>query len=224
MKSGIIGVCAGNFGSINSFNDTRQDKGYTLHTCVEVGPVQQSSLSTGGQINLQRGRALIEDTEKISIPSVQNRQIVTNDQWEKVASMTEFLVAPGDYVLVDDTEGLFVFDIMESQTSNSFSRPTIDLDAYAQTRPNADPWKYGFNNAGTQAEKGTVYGTDVVSDPDMGAVLSRSDKNQLGLQLSYNGRQTKVEASENGFVRIIEPSVGNRYIANFIHDELQPHW
>lgn len=224
MKSGIIGVSSGNFGSISSLQTTRQSRGFTLNTCVNVGPVQQTSLPTGSQINLQKGRALIEDTEKLSVPSVQGGQIVTNDQWEKVTSMTEFLIAPGKFVLVDDTEGLFVFDIMENQTGQSFSRPTIDLDSYAQTRPNADPWKYGFNNAGRQAEKGTVYGTDVVSDPDMGAVLNRSDKNQLGLQFSYNGRQTKMEVSKNGFIRVIEPSVGNRYIVNFIHNELQPHW
>lgn len=198
MKDGIIGIPDDKFSSINSFDTTRNSHGYTLHEAIQVGPAQ-TSLAGGSTLPLQQGRALAESTQKISVPSVnKNGNIKTNDKWEKVFNMTEFVIAPGEFVVVDDTSGIFLFDILQDMTGVQLSRPSIDLDAYAKSRSNATPWKYGFDNAGGKAEKGIVYGSDVVSDPDMGKVLSRSDKNQLGLEFSYNASQTKMEVSETG--------------------------
>lgn len=224
MKRGIIGTGNGNLPSMQSYTSSHQNHGMTLNECVEVGPTSSVSTPNGNQITVQTGRALAEVANNVSKPTVQNGSIQSTNTWEKVASVTDFILCPNEFIIIGDTSGKFFFDILGSRNSISVTRPTIDLDAYAQTRPNALPWKYGFSNLGGNADKGVVYGTDLPNDPNMGTILQQSNKNQLGLEFQHNGRQTKMEVSASGFVRIMEPAAGSDDLAAFVSDELQPHW
>lgn len=220
MNDGIIAVARDDFDTIDGFNTSYEERDFELNECVDV--TNQSNVN--GEIEYQIGRALIEDTQKVSVPYVEDGEIKSEKQWQKVVNTTDFIIAPGSFVIVTDTSGKFFFDIMEDITDTSFSRPTIDLDSYAQTRSGGNPWMYGFDNAGGNAEKGVVYGENVVEDPDMGEVLERSDKNQLGLQFSYSGNRVKMSISANGYVRIIEPGASDGFLKNFVQDEFEPFW
>ncbi len=100
----------------------------------------------------------------------------------------------------------------------------MDIDAYAESRPNANPWKCGFSNAHGNIESGTVYGHDVTDDLNMGDVIDSSDKTQIGLEFEYSGTQIKMEVSGNGFVRVLEPSLRTETFLGFVEDEIAPFW
>lgn len=225
MVEGILAVGNSNFGQINQYDNTRTVSGYTLHECVDTQPAQTTISSIGSGLSVQTGRAVYQTVETVSETYVQNGNINTRNVDEKMTNVTEFVICPDHFVLVENTSGRFFYeDIMQANTSCKFSRPNIDLDSYAKTRKSAKPWKFGFDNTGQQAEKGTVYGDDVTSDPDMGTVLKKSNKNQLGLEMTYKGKSVKMQVSSNGYVQVSKPSFNYSQFAEFIVNEIEPHW
>jgi len=222
MESGIIGTIEGDLGQIPSFNDQDQERGYGLNTCVDVRPGQTN---LQGDVVLQGGEAVTESVAEVSVPSVDDDgTITTNADYQKTFVYTEFLAVPGEFIIIDGTDGEFLFDELTARTDGFVSRATVDLDSYAESRPNADPWECGFSGASGNIDAGTVYGEDVTDDLNMGDVLESSDKNQLGLEFEYEGRDIKMEVSESGFVRILEPSMQQGTFVEFVKDEIQPHW
>lgn len=222
MRSGVVAVPSGDFEEIGEYDTVREERGFELAEVVDVDPPQQR---LGTDLPpVQTGQALLEEAERVSVPYAEDGQIRTEEQYQKVPKLTDFLTSPGEFVVVENNDGKFFYeDILPDLTDVRFGRANINLDSYAQTRPDANPWKVGFDNAGGNAEKGTVYGDDVVNDPDMGVVLNRSNKNQLGLEFEYEGRDVKVDIAANGWVNMIEPSAGSAFFSNFIYSELMPH-
>ena len=221
MESGIIGTIDGDLGEVPSFNNAEQERGFGLNTCVDVRPGQTN---LQGDLVLQGGEAVTESVAEVSIPSVDDGTITTTEDYQKTFLYTEFLAVPGEFIIIDGTDGEFLFDQLTSYTDGFVSRATVDLDSYAESRPNADPWECGFSGASGNIDSGTVYGEDVTDDLNMGDVLESSDKNQLGLEFEYEGRDIKMEVSRSGFIRILEPSMQQGTFVEFIKDEIQPHW
>lgn len=220
MREGIIAVSNTGFSTVSSTTNKKKINGYTLNECVEASV--QSQLNSG---RIQTGRAVLQELESVSEIYVQNGKIMQRKTDEKITNFTDFILVPNEFIVVSDTSGKFFYEnSLPSRTGSTFSRPNIDIDSYAKSRQNADPWKVGFSNTGSNAQKGTVYGDDVTSDPDMGTVLQNSDKNQLGLEFQYNTKDTKMQISTNGYIQVSQPAINSLEFVEFIRDEIAPHW
>lgn len=221
MQSGIIGQIKGDFSSLDSFASTKTEQGHELTNALDV---RSGQLSLTDDVRVTAGRAMKEQLVDYSYPIFEGEKIITREETRKDHSYTEFRMIPGEFVVVGQKDGKFAFNMIQAQTDSHISRPSIDLDEYAETRPNADPWKFGFEKSGGNAEQGVIYGHHVTEDPDMGDVLERSEKNQLGLIFRYNGKRIKINVAATGYVEIIEPSVTTETYIKFIQDEIKPHW
>lgn len=67
------------------------------------------------------------------------------------------------------------------------------------------PWQVGFYDADGQTEKGTLYGSDVLSD-GAGELLDGAAINQLGAVVDYDGIEFNLTITESGYVNIYQPS------------------
>ncbi|MCT9095290.1 hypothetical protein [Haloarchaeobius sp. HME9146] len=220
MKAGVIATIEGDFDRLDSYHESTTDRGFDLTTCVDVrrGHID---LPTGDLI-AQSGRVLTQSVERVSEVDVEDGEIITSDGHDRISQWTQFIVVPGEFMIVEGGDDTFAFDVVGDLTQTHIERANFDLDEYAETRPEAEPWKYGFYNGAGNAESGTVYGTNVVEDPEMGDVLSQSNKSQLGLELMYESMEMKMEVTNSGYSRVLRPT--NFSTENFVHFILNEFW
>lgn len=67
-------------------------------------------------------------------------------------------------------------------------------------------WQAGFYDRLGTAQKGVVYGEDVLDDEDIGDPLRDAQINQLGLEYEYDGDQMKITLTESGYIEVYQPS------------------
>jgi hypothetical protein len=84
------------------------------------------------------------------------------------------------------------------------------------------PWKVGFYDATNNAEKGTLYGEDVLS-AEVGHLLDDALFNQLGAVVEYGDSEFKLTITESGYVGIHRPSgLDTVDFLTFIDETVEP--
>jgi hypothetical protein len=170
------------------------------------------------------GRAAIERVDEQEEVSFRDGEIVAHQQPAKIGHYTEFVVVPGSFVVVENGTGTFAFDLISEQTGAEIERAELDLYELSGQIEGADPWQIGFYNNSGRAEKGTVYGDNLLTDDEIGEVLKRAEKNQLGLR--FNGRHSEtvqMTATESGYLEIYQPdSYDTEEFLQFISDYILP--
>lgn len=222
MKSGIIGKINGDFGTLDSFEETIQDRGFDVTTCLDV---RHGHMDLMNGVIGRSGRVLEQEVTEVEDIQVVDGTIEIGSKLDTVSSFTEFLVVPDSgFLLVENKEGEFAFDILAEVSNTEIVSAEIDLDEYASVRSRANPWKCGFYRDSGNAENGIVHGQNVLDDPEMGNVLTQSNKNQLGLEFNYKGMNLKMEATSSGYVRAHRPTnFTSENFLQFIRDDLVNH-
>lgn len=224
MKSGVIGVVGGDFEKLESRVNTFSKDGEELREAIEIRDIVDSEFGEA-----YYGMAAIEDVVRSEKPSIsEHGEIGSHTRLETTTEMTEFLAVPGEFVIVENGSGTFAFDIIGRQTGVLVERGRINLDAYVGHLQNEDRdqevWQAGFYGNEGQAEKGVVYGNDVLGDSDVGGVLDLSDLNQLGLSYSTRENSMKITVTESGYVNVYQPSdFENEDFLDFFALELAPY-
>jgi hypothetical protein len=164
---------------------------------------------------VSREETVVDDSGNISTETTQ----------ETVWNHTEFLLSPGEFVVIGNSDGLFLTDLIGQQADTMLERASVNLDAYLKNeRSEASTWKYGFFGRDQNARKGTIYGDDLLDDGDIGRVLIDNSINQVGLTYERNGQQMKTSVTRSGYVEVYQPSEFDDvdYI-EYLSDEISPY-
>lgn len=223
MKSGVIGVVSGEFEELNSEINTFTKDGEELHEAIEILDTVNSNLGKAFY-----GRAAVEDVTRDEGPVINDEQIEVKSYIETETKMTEFLAVSGEFVIVENGSGTFAFNLIGRQAEVLVERGRIDLDAYVDYLQKQDrdeeAWQAGFYGNGGEAEKGVVYGNNVLKDSDVGGVLDLSDLNQLGVSYSTRDHSMKITVTESGYTNVYQPSnFESEDFLNFFASELAPY-
>lgn len=155
----------------------------------------------------------------------ENGEIGTTTVDEPTWKHTEFILVPGEFVIIGNSDGKFVADLIGRQADEFIEPAKINLDAYIkEERPEAKAWKFGFFGRDDHADKGTVYGDNLLEDNEVGRVLVDNSVNQIGLRYEKNGRQMKTSLTRSGYVEVYQPDDFDDvdYI-QFLRDEVSPY-
>lgn len=200
MKAGILGVAEDNFEAIDSFEYTTEHGDKELTHCVEI---RQSINSDNMEI--QRGRAAVQELSDEETVEIRDGQISVTNRTKPVTRYTEFLLVPGEFMVVENGGGTFAFDLVGSQVGTQISRAEINLQEFWDATDGVSPWKAGFYAHQGQAETGVVYGDDVLKDSDFGGGIDDAQLNQLGLDYSPEDDAVKMSVTESGYIEIYQP-------------------
>ena len=223
MKSGVIGVVSGEFDDLRSEVNTFTKDGEELREAIEILDTVDSDMGEA-----LYGRAAVEDITRDEGPVINDGQIEVKSYTETETKMTEFLVVPGEFVIVENGSGTFAFNLIGRQVGALIERGEVNLDAYInylqdQNR-DQEAWQVGFYGNGGEAQKGVVYGNNVLEDSDVGGVLDISEINQLGISYSTRDHSMKITVTESGYTNVYQPSdFESEDFLNFFSSELAPY-
>lgn len=220
MKAGVIGTVDGDFDGIESFSETYTHDNHELERCVEV----RQSLTTDSGIPVQTGRVATEKLDEEETVEIEGGEITVYEQTEIITLYTEFITVPGEFVAVSNSSGVFAFDTIGRNTDTAIERAELDIDSFAESNSDANPWKVGFYGHLGEADNGVIHGTSVLDDSDIGDVLQDAKKNQLGVEYTKDGDQIKVTMAESGYIEIYQPSnYDSADYAEFVVEEILHH-
>lgn len=220
MRGGVIGIVDGDFDEIEPFSEKFSQDDKELSRCVEI---RQKKVTENG-IPVQTGRVATQRIDKQETVEINDGQISVYETPEVATLYTEFVTVPGEFVAVSSGTGVFAFDTIGRRTNTNIERVELDLDSYADTRPEANPWKIGFYGHLGEANNGVVHGSSVLDDSDFGDVLQDTKKNQLGLEFTRGSELMKVMMAESGYVEVYQPSnYDSVEYAEFVIDEVLAH-
>ncbi|MFD1645564.1 hypothetical protein [Haloarchaeobius litoreus] len=213
MRAGVIGLPDFEFEPVESFSDTKKiSEDTTLTACLEV---RRTDTTSG--VTFQTGRAALQELgseEQVRIDQSDNSISVSENANTVKTKYTEFVLVPNEFVAVSNGGGTFAFEMIAGQTDAArISRAKINLDDLVRSyeddkRPeSAKTWQVGFYGNSGEAEKGTVYGDGIFSDRELGDVVAKLPKNQIGLIIKSDGEEDiNMTATESGYVEVYQPS------------------
>lgn len=219
MKAGVVGIPEDSFGSIESFEIEEPAGEHELKRCIEV---RQTINRTGKTIQL--GRAAVQELSNEQQVSIEDGQVLVSERSQPISKYTEFLLVPGEFIVVDSGTGTFAFDLIGSHTGTKITRAHIDLQQFWETEVDGTPWKAGFYAHQGNAETGVVYGEDVLKDEDFGGGIDKSQINQIGLDYPPEENAIKMSATESGYVEIYQPeNYDEKDYAKYLQNRVVPH-
>lgn len=225
MKAGVIGTINGSIDEITDFTDYREYGDEKLRQQYEF----ESPRNTKTGITFYPGRAAIERIEEKDYIDFKEGGIIATQREEKTQYYTEFVLVQDNFVIVESSAGEFLFDLLATQTGTEVERANIDLYDLLEHSANfePDPWQVGFYGNDGKAEKGVLYGSNILEDSDVGKTLKNTKKNQIGLEiLNEEDVNIKFTATESGYLEIYLPDNYDTsefidFISNFILPNLK---
>ncbi|MEA5387269.1 hypothetical protein VB779_09525 [Haloarculaceae archaeon H-GB11] len=199
----------------------RHEGDVTLDRGIEVREV----FGTSGGIRGYYGRAAKEEVEEVVDYDIGDGSITERTSTETTTHYTEFVFVPGSFAIVDNSSGVFAFDLLGRETDSLIERAEIRLNSFIEDRHDeSDLWQLGFYGTGGNAEKGVVYGSGVLDDAELGSVLGISEKNQVGLDYTYAGDEVKMTVAKSGYVDVYQPSnYDSKEFVDYVADEILPY-
>jgi hypothetical protein len=222
MKSGVIGLVDGNGQELESFEKTNEKNDEILKACVEI---LRSQTSYRNNLTIQFGRAAIEKPTTQDSINIFDGSISVSESTSIETLYTEFIFVPGEFTVVSNGSGTFAFDLFTTNLPGvDVDRGKIDLNPHVESVPEGVPWQVGFYGNVGEAEKGTIYGDNVLRDERMGPVVQSSQKNQIGLTIENNSETIKYTITESGYIEIYQPSnYEEQEFTAFIQDHVLPY-
>lgn len=220
MDSGVIGLVDGHFKEPDSFIKSRQDGRFELKRALDIRkPLRGPNGTTAYQ-----GYAAIQRIEETDSFEFSDGDVISTEERSKKTYYTEFVVVPDTFAIINSGSGEFFFDLLKEETGASTKRANIDLYSFLNEHPDANQWQTGFYGNDGQAEKGTVFGENILDDGDIGEVLAHSKLNQLGLEYEYDEFSVQMTATESGYLDIYQPSnLETEQFLQYISDEILRH-
>lgn len=220
MKAGILGLVHGEFGPLEDTIETVDQEGAELKRCIEI----ESTVTLDSGQEIQIGNAAKEEYVKEDTTEIRNGSIRTETERRIETDKTNFIVVPGELVVVGSAKGTFAFDLIGRQVGALIERAEINLEAFVEERESASFWQYGFYNTGMNAENGVVYGNAI---EDVGTVqdfMSSATPNQIGFDYLYGDKPVKAKMAESGYVEVYQPSdwESTEFI-QFVLEEISPY-
>ncbi|WP_148859293.1 hypothetical protein [Natronococcus pandeyae] len=220
MNSGVIGKIHGEFSDLESEIWTITDRDYELKRAVDVRDTYELSDSK----TAYSGKVATEILKKESNAEISSQGISETAELDPVTKSSEFLAISDDFLLVENSQGTFGYDLIGKLTTAHIERARIQLEPFTDDKEIGEIWQLGFYGTGGRAEKGVVYGNQVLDDSEFGSVLDLSNKNQIGIDFPYQDKAIKMTASESGYVEVYQPSdYKTEDFVNFFLNEIAPY-
>jgi hypothetical protein len=218
MKAGILGLLNSTETPIDQVVGTADRDGREYQYCIQPSEtIYPESLSKPVQI----GEAALEVPEKVDQKEIHDGNIVEEPQTRIRTRHTNWILIPDEIVVVENSDGQFFFDLLASEYGYEANRAKLDLTSMRSDYAETELWQAGFYDRLGTAQKGVVYGEDVLDDNDMGDPLREAQINQLGFRYEYDGEQMKLTLTESGYIEIYQPSEFNgENFATYIQTEI----
>ena len=129
---------------------------------------------------------------------VSNGIDVSEDEVKK-RMWTSFWISPDNFVVVKNSNGTFAFEIIERAIDGEIEDARFDLGRIISQYPGQ--WMGTFDDRPDNINSGTLFGEDIERDPEIGDAYQNSDKNQIGVEIPYNGKNYMVRIG-NQFVQL----------------------
>lgn len=221
MQAGVCGVVNGEFDRVHGFTTAITENGHELMRSIEIDRI--FSLSTGSMGF--EGTAAVERLTTQAETTIVDGDIQVTETEVKETVTARFAGVPGELVVTESGAAAFVLELLGRETGAEIERAEIDLSAFLEEHRDGSPWKAGFYDRGGKAEKGTLYGEDLLSDESVAPVLTEAALNQLGIDYEYRDSAAKVDLTESGYVRVHRPNdLEVTAFLEFILAEVQPHF
>lgn len=203
MKAGILGLLNSADEPISQAVGTASRDGYEYQYCIQPDEtLHPETLSKP----VQTGEAALEIPEQVEEKIIDDGDIVEESRTRTRTKHTNWLLIPDEIVVVENSEGRFFFDLLSAEFNYEANRAKLDLTSMRSDYAETELWQAGFYDRLGTAQKGVVYGEDVLGDKDIGGPLRDAQINQLGFEYEYNGDQMKLTLTESGYIEIYLPS------------------
>ncbi|MBV0900763.1 hypothetical protein [Haloarcula salina] len=220
MQGGVCGIVDGTFDVVGPYTETETEREHELSRSVQVDRVFSLPSGKPGF----EGHAAAERLVTRSDTEIRDGEIRVTESTVKETVRTAFAGVPGEVVVAESGGGEFAFDLIGAETDTAIERGAFDLSGFLDAHRSGSPWKAGFYDADGHAQKGTVYGDDLLRDDAFEPVLDTASLNQLGIDYEYRGRTVKVDLTESGFVTVHRPSgMDTAAFLEFLIADVLPH-
>jgi hypothetical protein len=194
MISGNIAIVEGQQSTYSGFEE--DSEGSELLACVNVTDTLQINEGT-----VKSGLAAEEfyaEEHGLKI----NGNISVEVQEVKQQRWTRYWLLDNNYVVVQNKEGRFAFDLLQRITGGNVEKVTFDIAAIIDDYPGQ--WMGSFGNRSNNVNSGTLYGEDIENDTDLGQAYRDSNKSTIGVRMGYNGDTLMLRVGESWF-QIVSP-------------------
>ena len=115
---------------------------------------------------------------------------------------TRYWISQNDYVVVQNADGAFALDLVETAINGEVNRATIDIPQIIDDYPGQ--WMGAFDNRDDNVRSGLYFGDDIEDDQDLGEAFMQSDKNQIGPLMGHQGQELKLRVGTDWF-QVLRP-------------------
>lgn len=221
MKAGLLGVVDGDFSRLEPYRGRRTEDGKDLTDQIDITGVAR----TPDGIDINEGVAAREELATREMAAIEFDSISMESEVDVVTRHTNFAIIPGDLVVVENSNGLFLYDMLERAIGSSPERVNLSLKGVRSEFPDASLWKVGFYGRESGAENGVLHGENLQEDPAYSEYLTSGGLNQLGMRVTIEGEEYNLNLTESGYFEIYEPrDLDTEDFMRFVLDHLQPHF
>lgn len=204
--SGVIATIEGDLGELSDFHDTREEDGHELNAHINY---TRRNYNLEGDMIAHHGKAVEEKLVKEEAPDVDDEGTIrVMDKLVPSWEMTEFWIVrkdnPGNFIVVENSDGRFAFDLFAQATGTNVEQVRFNLEEIANDFPGQ--WVGGFEKRSGRVQSGLLYGDDIEDDTEMGDPYRKTrNKNIIGPKIDYRGQNLKVKIGADGWVQIVSP-------------------
>jgi len=171
-----------------------------------------------------KGRAAVEDVDEVQQKKVLGQgQIEYQETLEKIVRTTEFLFIPDSFLIVENTAGEFILPLLNRNTEHSVFDAKIDLYGYSSEFEDVNHWKVGFEERTDSAENGVIHGDKILQDPEIGNLLGKTQKNQIGIEHPMADDIAKVFVTKSGYLELYQPDLTTREFIQYLESNVIQH-
>ena len=169
--------------------------------------------------------------ERVEVTSISDDGDISRDHVDDVVDRySKWAVVPGEFAIV--WEDFAARHLMYSTPIwDVVDDVVLDLNGFRDDHPDANPSSFGIGYRGVAdgATKGTLHGTNLYDDPDLGPEL-RDGTLVNELRMTYrwkdandNTRGVSAYLARSGYVEVYEPKFETEEFVDFVRDEVYPH-
>lgn len=131
-----------------------------------------------------------------------NGNISIKTEEVKQERWTRYWLADNNYLVVQNKEGRFAYDLVHRITGADVNKIDINIPRIIRDYPGQ--WMGSFGNRSSNVNSGTLYGDDIENDTELGQAYRNSNKSTIGVKMGYNGDNLMLRIGESWF-QIVSP-------------------
>lgn len=140
----------------------------------------------------------------------------------KYVEEAKFVQVPGQFLFLESGSPTMMFNILGQVADCAYERAEIGLDQFILDQDEPSFWMLGFYERGTQADTGTLYGSEIGDDPIANDILQNATCNQVGIEHFYDDDGVKARFSESGYIELYSPDYNTKKFIDYIIEEISP--